>query len=203
MVSKKKCPDDNDLFNYDKIDVAAVTLVIEKCFAKNKQGKMDPIAISVLDITSTLMRELVAPVQQRQKIFLAAFGGLSIGLALVMVLINWPHVLYPTLTMVIGLLTIAAIAQTISKLIFRTKVQRVIIGANSRGVVLEWLVEQRPDLRYILDDLSAAGLPIRQVVRRFITNRPADAVPPEIVAKMRADMNARRQELIFGTKETP
>jgi|GEM_PF-1668434 len=185
----------DDSFNYSQVDVEAIGQLVEKCFDKNAQGKRDPIAIGMIDMLATLMRELIAPVKQRQKIFLAVFSGLTVGLAWVLILTGWPQVRYPTAILIIGLVTIAAIAQTVSKIIFRAKVERVIIGANTWGVILEWLVEQRPDLRYILDDLSAAGLPLRQVIRRFVTHRPTGAVPPEIVAEMRNRMNADRREL--------
>lgn len=61
----------DDSFNYNQVDVEAIGQLIDKCFDKNAQGKRDPIAIGMIDILVTLMRELIAPVKQRQKVFLA------------------------------------------------------------------------------------------------------------------------------------
>lgn len=186
----------DDAFNYDQVNVEVFKSVIEKCFAKKVSDKHDLVAIGVLDGVATLLHGLTVPVKQRQWLGWVIFGGLTIVLAAAMSLAGWPHIPYPTIMAIAGLLAAAAIAGNLNRIIFRSAVRKATITANTRGIVLEWFIEQRPDLQYIWDDLAEAGLPVRQAIRRFVTNRPVNAVPPKIVAQMRDNMNTRRQELL-------
>lgn len=186
----------DDPFNYNDIDLDAVKQVYETCFAKTAQGKYNANAMVVIDGVATILRRIVTPIRQRQWSFWVIFGGLTVILALGMLMANWPHVPYPTFMVIIGLLAAISITKVASSMMFRAAVKQVIIEANCKGVLLEWMVTQRPDLQRILDDLSAAGLPIRQVIRRFITHRPNGAVPPDIVAEMQAYLEAHRTEIL-------
>lgn len=190
-------PTDDDLFNYDRLDRSILVQTVKKCFHTDDQGNFDRAIIGIMIGSSMMFKRLTVPFYYQRWSFWLSFVGLTVLWAVIMNLMHWPAVSYATAVVIGGLLGALILAEGVSRAVFALSQQAAIIDADAFGITLEWILEQRPDVQWVFDDLGSASLAIRRVIRRFVTHRPAGAVPPEAVAKLRARLEARRSEILL------